>query len=235
LAITTNVLSGSDGALYINHSPGAGNSATSIWIQRGISDGNILVINSSLVDGSDFSILGNSTKANNRYLIQAIAYAQETNSGVAVALLKHNHASSTRPVLMLENAGSGSDVEGTSASWQVTKSGRGQFKQVNTPIDPVASGVAALDWDDGQLKSVTLYANTTFTFSNPRDGAKYTLILHQDDVGSRIVTWPSGATIKWRGGSEPTLTTAASGIDIVSMIYSNADSAYYADASLNFS
>lgn len=101
-------------------------------------------------------------------------------------------------------------------------------------MNDIPSGTLSLDWGLGQTKELLLGEGpNNITLSNPLDGGKYTLILHQDDIGSRTVNWPD--SIKWRGGSAPTLTATASGIDIVSMIYSDSYSSYYADASLDFS
>jgi hypothetical protein len=73
---------------------------------------------------------------------------------------------------------------------------------------------------------------TNFSFVDGQDGGKYTIILHQDASGSRLASWPSN--FKWRGASAPTLTTTASGIDIVSFLRDGGDDMYYGDASLNF-
>jgi hypothetical protein len=89
----------------------------------------------------------------------------------------------------------------------------------------------AVDWSNGATQSVTLGATgRTVTFANPVAGQVYRLIIKQDSTGSRtITTWP---TIKWAGGSAPTLTTAASKADIVTLLYDGAS--YYASATLNF-
>jgi hypothetical protein len=81
---------------------------------------------------------------------------------------------------------------------------------------------------------ITLIENVILTsFTNPQPGGKYTFVLEQDGTGSRTVTWPTN--VKWRGGSAPTLTTTASGIDVVSMLYRQGDSSFLADVGLNFS
>ena len=89
----------------------------------------------------------------------------------------------------------------------------------------------AVDFDEGNVQTVTLTDNVTFTFSNSKDGAAYTLILKQDATGSRTVTWP--ASVKWPGGSAPTLSTAANAIDIVTIVYDGTN--HYANSALNFS
>ncbi|MHB1310577.1 MAG: hypothetical protein ACYC3L_01075 [Gemmatimonadaceae bacterium] len=65
-----------------------------------------------------------------------------------------------------------------------------------------------LDFNNGNIQRTKLTANCTFTLSNPVTGASYFIELLQDATGSRTVTWP--ATVKWEGGTAPTLTTTAS-------------------------
>lgn len=87
----------------------------------------------------------------------------------------------------------------------------------------------ALDWNNGNVQSVTIAGNRTFTFANPKTGGKYLIVLKQDATGSRTITWP---TIKWRGGTAPTLTTTAAKTDLITLVYDG--SAYYGDVSLNY-
>lgn len=63
---------------------------------------------------------------------------------------------------------------------------------------------------------VTLTANCTFTFPTAGAGKSFTLILVQDGTGSRTATWP--ASVKWAGGTAPTLTTTASKRDVFSFL-----------------
>ena len=60
--------------------------------------------------------------------------------------------------------------------------------------------------------TVTLGGNRTLALSNAVVGQQFTLILVQDGSGSRTVTWFS--TIKWAGGTAPTLTTTLNKADI---------------------
>lgn len=78
---------------------------------------------------------------------------------------------------------------------------------------------------------VTLTGNCTFTLSNPQAGHTYVLRLVQDGTGSRTVTWP--AAVKWEGGTAPTLSTAASAIDLVTLYYDGTN--YYGVSALDFS
>lgn len=60
------------------------------------------------------------------------------------------------------------------------------------------------------MHDVTLTANCTLTFPTAAPGKSFSLRLLQDGTGSRTVTWP---TVKWAGGTPPTLSTAAGASD----------------------
>ena len=69
----------------------------------------------------------------------------------------------------------------------------------------VAISSTAIDWSAGSVFTKTLSANTTFTFSNTKDGQ--TIIVRLTNTASNYtVTWP---TVKWSGGTAPTMTTGA--------------------------
>jgi hypothetical protein len=81
---------------------------------------------------------------------------------------------------------------------------------------------------DGNVHNVTLTANCTFTFSAPPasgTSGSFTLFLNQDGTGSRTATWPG--TVKWAGGTAPTLTTTASRTDILVFTTIDAGSIWY--------
>lgn len=94
-----------------------------------------------------------------------------------------------------------------------------------------SSTADTIDWTNGNKQLSTLTDNCTYTFTAPSGPASVTLRLIQDATGSRTATWP--ATVKWPGGTAPTLSTAASAIDVVSFYYDGTN--YYGQASLNFS
>lgn len=92
-------------------------------------------------------------------------------------------------------------------------------------------GTTTIDWKLGNKMYFTFGAfNETFTFTAPSNPCNLVLVLKQDGVGSRTATWP--ATVMWPGGTAPTLTTAAAGVDIVSMYWDGTN--YHAVASLAF-
>jgi len=93
-------------------------------------------------------------------------------------------------------------------------------------------GTTTIDWKLGNKYKHTFGAqNETFTFTAPSNPCNILLVLIQDGTGSRTATWPG--TVKWPGGSAPTLSTAASSVDIVSFYFDGTN--YYGNSSLDFS
>jgi len=73
-----------------------------------------------------------------------------------------------------------------------------------------------LSLTNGTVQTVTMTGNCTFTMPTATAGKSFILILTQDGTGSRTATFTS---VKWPGGTAPTLTTTATtGIDIISFV-----------------
>ena len=66
---------------------------------------------------------------------------------------------------------------------------------------------------NGTFDLITLTANCTITMPAVQAGKSFLLFLRQDATGSRAVTWN---TVRWAGGTAPTLTGAATRQDIFS-------------------
>ena len=93
-------------------------------------------------------------------------------------------------------------------------------------------GATLINWTAGNKHKFTFGAqNETITFTNPTNPCAVQMIIVQDGTGSRTITW-SGMTIKWRGGTAPTLTTTANGEDVVSFIWDG--TSYYGQCSKAF-
>ena len=79
-----------------------------------------------------------------------------------------------------------------------------------------SSTAVTLDETNGNVQTFTMTGNCTFTMpsgSGLQAGTSMTLILTQDGTGSRTGAFTS---VKWAGGTAPTLTTTATtGIDIL--------------------
>lgn len=82
---------------------------------------------------------------------------------------------------------------------------------------PDPAGTATLDLSLGNRHDITMPAgNITIAISNATVGEIFEVSITQDATGSRTVTWFE--TIKWAGGSEPTLTTTGSKRDAFVLI-----------------
>jgi len=92
---------------------------------------------------------------------------------------------------------------------------------VNTLVTAADGATVTFDLDSGNIQAVTLEGNRTLAISNENAGQVFVLRLIQDGTGSRTVTWFS--TIKWAGGSAPTLTTTASKEDVLGFITTSTD------------
>ena len=89
------------------------------------------------------------------------------------------------------------------------------------------TGPATANLANGNVFSATLTGNTTFTFSGATAGkaCSFGLYLTQDATGSRLATWP--ASVKWSGGTAPTLSTAANAVDILVFETINGGTTWY--------
>lgn len=101
---------------------------------------------------------------------------------------------------------------------------------LNGVIDDGNSGSAkTIDFSTGAAHKVTLTANTTLSFTAPSGPCHVQLRIIQDATGGRTITWPA---INWANKVVPTISSAASATDIVSLWYDG--SAYYGVIAFNF-
>ena len=84
---------------------------------------------------------------------------------------------------------------------------------VETPYSANSSTAITLDLANGTVQIITLTGNATVTMPTATSGKSFILFLKQDATGSRTVTW---STVKWAGGTTPTITGTASRQDIFS-------------------
>jgi hypothetical protein len=92
------------------------------------------------------------------------------------------------------------------------------------------SSNVTVNWNSGNVQTLTLNSNTSLSFSNAQAGGEYKLILNQDSAGNRTVTWP--ASVKWPGGTAPTLTSTTGAIDMVDFTFTG--STYLGTYNLDF-
>lgn len=124
-------------------------------------------------------------------------------------------------------------VGNASPNYKLDVSGTGHFTKTVSfdEYDNGNSGTSdTIDWTQGNKQKSTLTGNVTYTFTPPGSPTSLVFKLVQDATGSRTATWP--ASVKWSGGTAPTLTTTANRIDIITFYYDGTN--YYGSASLNY-
>ena len=84
---------------------------------------------------------------------------------------------------------------------------------VETPYSANSSTAITLALTNGTVQIITLTGNATITMPTATSGKSFIMFLKQDATGSRTVTW---STVKWAGGTAPTITSTASRMDILS-------------------
>lgn len=111
---------------------------------------------------------------------------------------------------------------------------RTKTKRVQSPFQAVTAttGSTAIDFSAGHNVRLTLQLSTTLTFNNGADGERYYLHVKQDATGGRTITWP--ASVRWRGGSAPTLTATANARDVVCFMYDATDAIFLGEYGTNF-
>lgn len=95
----------------------------------------------------------------------------------------------------------------------------------------VSATSSTISWNLGNVQSLTLSSSPTLDLVGGQSGGEYKLILTQDGTGGRSVAWP--ASVKWSGGTAPTLTSTANGKDVVSFVYDGTN--YLGTYALNMS
>jgi hypothetical protein len=169
--------------------------------------------------------------ASSAYDVAGAAATAQTNAEAAFTGDVTKSSGSFATTVMKVNGGA------ISTTGKVQKSnGSGQFvdattSDVTTPVVFALTdgSTIALNWTNGDTQTVTITGNRTFTFSNPVAGRRYVIEVTQDTTGSRTLTWP---TIRWQGGTAPTLTTTASKTDLIVLLYDG--SSYFGQSALNF-
>ena len=114
-----------------------------------------------------------------------------------------------------------SDADGL-ASWQPSSGTTGGDGLTIDPYNNVGSATT-ITWDVSGTSTnyeATLTGTTTLNMSNVRNGDYGTLIVHQDGVGSRTLTFGAGTNKVVNGSAGvPTLTATAGATDILSFTY----------------
>jgi hypothetical protein len=92
----------------------------------------------------------------------------------------------------------------------------------------ISAGTLTLNLENGNVFGVALNANiTTLTIQNPSasgTACSFTLAFTADGT-PRTVTW--GASVKWAGGTAPTLTSTNTKVDIFTFVTWDAGATWY--------
>jgi len=91
-----------------------------------------------------------------------------------------------------------------------------QSQSIGEPeVTPLASGVIVLDFSAGNNFEFTLVDSSTLGAPiSPSGGQCGAITVRQDETGSRTLAYSGGW--QFAGGTAPTLTTTASGVDVLS-------------------
>jgi hypothetical protein len=101
---------------------------------------------------------------------------------------------------------------------------------VETTYSANSSTAITLDLANGTVQIITLTGNATINMPTATSGKSFIMFLKQDATGSRSVTW---STVKWAGGTAPTITATASRQDIFSF-FADGTNWYGATLGLNY-
>jgi hypothetical protein len=92
-----------------------------------------------------------------------------------------------------------------------------------------SGGTVNIPFSSGNIVELTLTASTTLTLSGHVVGT-YIIKVIQGGSGSYTLTYP--ATVKWSGGTAPTLSTTVGKIDIITLFHDGTD--FFGTYSLNY-
>ena len=129
--------------------------------------------------------------------------------GTGVATWLGTPSSANLAAAVTGETGSGALVFGTAP----TISNPTVTNYVETPYSANSSTAITLDLANGTVQIITLTGNATITMPTATSGKSFVMMLKQDGTGSRTVTW---STVKWAGGTAPTITSTASRLDLLS-------------------
>ena len=123
----------------------------------------------------------------------------------------------------------GTDPNYFAGAFTMSTSAKQATNQNLTPATTTVSSTA-IDWSQGNSFYKSIAANTTFTFSNAVDGQVITICILQNG-GNYTVTWP---TMKWSGGTAPTMTATNGKYDVYTIYYNATVGAYFGSYVQNF-
>jgi Right handed beta helix region len=180
---------------------------------------NVEILNSS---GSALYLTANSgfkfTRSKIRNVTPATSFAIRLDNNTGAEVSDSEFETTSGAEAIWENGGSSANnrflrnkISGFTTKYLLTNAKYETLSDLVT-TSATASGTTTLDLSQGANRQVTFGAgNTVFALSNIPAG-EIAITLIQDATGSRAATWP--ASIKWEGGTAPTLSTAANAVDV---------------------
>jgi hypothetical protein len=132
--------------------------------------------------------------------------------------------------LTLPTTGTLATLAGTETFTNKTLTNPTVTNYTETPFSANSSTAITLALTNGTVQIITLTASTTITMPTAVSGKSFIMYLRQDATGSRTVTW---TTVKWAGGTAPTITSTASKQDIYSF-FSDGSSWYGVTVGQNY-
>src|SRR5665213_3637957 len=97
--------------------------------------------------------------------------------------------------------------------------------------DSNTSTAQTINWTQSNLHYSRLTGNVTYTFVPPYHTSTLTMFI-DTGAGSFTATWPG--SVKWSGGTAPTITVTASKYDIITCKYLDIKATYFCSAVQNF-
>lgn len=136
-------------------------------------------------------------------------------------------ATETTVVAERGKEGTTATSHGTGTAWEHAPTAQDLHEGYASDVSKNSGTALTIDIGQASMWTVTLDANCTFTFTGSQDTGVWslTLVLTQDATGSRTVTWPT--SVRWSGGTAPTLSTAPGAVDVLTFFTSDNGATWY--------
>jgi hypothetical protein len=219
--ITVELAAAPSGLIYVGSKLGidgsaqiSGNAGISAAVTAQASGNAALVVgNTALSSGNAALVVGTTALASGNVGISAALTAQASGNAalvVGTSALASGNAALASGNAALVGLSNKYDKTGGVISGTVIVN-KQSFGTINTIT---SSGVLLVDFSTGNNFEVTLASSATFAGPvNASGGQSGAIMIRQDNTGSRTLAY-SGSWA-FQGGTAPTLTTAASGIDVL--------------------
>jgi hypothetical protein len=141
---------------------------------------------------------------------------------------RNSYIGNTGDNLTFATGGTGTTHTNATERMRISSAGVVEFKGGITEDAETLTGTStAIDISAATNFVHALTGTTVYTFSNPAatgNASSFTLKIIQDST-ARAITWPS--SVDWAGGTAPTLTAAANGVDVFVFYTIDGGTTYY--------